>query len=239
MLASMPAALYEVGLTVVVALTLAPQAVADVQRVHAARRLRGRPTHGIAAIRSTGLPVLEDALERSVQLAASMDARGYGRRAQLSPAVRRTTAGCTLLGLLGVTAGTYGLLDAGSPSWLGLPLLLGGLLAAVAGLWLGGRRAVRTRYRPDPWRGPEWLTAASGVVAAGVLVTVSLRNPLALQGFSGALVWPGLPLVPAIAIGCGLLPAWLTPHPTELSGVRRADTRRALDSSARQQGVAA
>jgi len=124
MLASMPAALYEVGLTVVVALTLAPQAVADVQRVHAARRLRGRPTHGIAAIRSTGLPVLEDALERSVQLAASMDARGYGRRAHLTPAVRRTTAGCTLFGLLGVTAGTYGLLDAGSPSWLGLPLLL-------------------------------------------------------------------------------------------------------------------
>ena len=44
MLASIPAALYEVGLSVVVALTLAPQAVADVQRVRAARRLRGRPT---------------------------------------------------------------------------------------------------------------------------------------------------------------------------------------------------
>jgi energy-coupling factor transport system permease protein len=239
MLASMPAALYEVGLTVVVALTLAPQAVADVQRVHAARRLRGRPTHGVAAIRSTGLPVLEDALERSVQLAASMDARGYGRRAHLSSAVRRTTAGCTLFGLFGVTVGTYGLLDAGSPSWLGLPLLLGGLLAAIVGLWLGGRRAVRTRYRPDPWRGPEWLTSASGVIAGGVLVTVSIRNPFALQGFSGALSWPTLPLLPALAIAGGLLPAWITPHPTQLSGVGRSHDRPAPHNSVREQEVSA
>ena len=142
-----------------------------------------------------------------------MDARGYGRRAHLTPAVRRTTAGCTLFGLLGVTAGTYGLLDAGSPSWLGLPLLLGGLLAAIVGLWLGGRRAVRTRYRPDPWRGPEWLTSASGVVAGRVLVVVSMRDPLELQGFSGTLAWPALPLLPAVAIAVGLAPRVADPPP--------------------------
>jgi energy-coupling factor transport system permease protein len=239
MLASLPAALYEVGLTVVVALSLAPQAVADVQRVRSARRLRGRPTRGLAALRSTGLPVLEDALERSVQLAASMDARGYGRRAHLTPAVRRTTAVCTLGGLLGVTAGTYGLLDAGSPSWLGLPALLGGVVVAVVGLGLGGRRAVRSRYRPDPWRQPEWITAGAGAVAAVVLVAVSLHDPVALQGFSGTLAWPTLPLLPALAILVGLAPAWLTPHPTQLLDVWRSPTRQTSNNSADTTGVAA
>jgi energy-coupling factor transport system permease protein len=208
MLATLPAALYEVGLTVVVALSIAPQAVADVQRVRAARRLRGRPTRGLAAVRSTGLPVLENALERSVQLAASMDARGYGRRADQSVTAQRTTAVCTLGGLLGVTAGTYGLLDSGSPSWLGLPALLGGVVVAVIGLGLGGRRSIRSRYRPDPWLSPEWLTAASGVAAAALVVGVSLHDPLALQGFSGALTWPALPLIPLVAILAGITPAF-------------------------------
>ena len=233
LLASLPTALYEVGLTVVVALSLAPQAVADVRRVRAARRLRGRPTRGMAAVRSTGLPVLEDALERSVQLAASMDARGYGRRADVSPSVRRTTAACTLAGLVGVTAGTYGLLDAGSPSWLGLPILLGGVLLAVAGLVLGGRRRVRSRYRPDPWRVPEWLTAGSGAVAAGVLVAVSTLDPAALQGAAGTLTWPGLPVLPGLAVLLGLLPAWVTPHPTDVSGVRQRGLGETPDSALR------
>ena len=43
LLKSLPGALYEVGVAVVVALTFAPQLVADVQRLRAARRLRGRP----------------------------------------------------------------------------------------------------------------------------------------------------------------------------------------------------
>jgi energy-coupling factor transport system permease protein len=193
----------------------------------------------LAALRSTGLPVLEDALERSVQLAASMDARGYGRRAHLTPGVRRTTAACTLGGLIGVTAGTYGLLDAGSPSWLGLPALLGGVVVAVVGLGLGGRRAIRSRYRPDPWRRPEWITAGAGVVAAGVLVGVYVRDPVALQGFSGTLAWPTLPLLPALAILVGLAPAWLTPHPTQLLDVWRSPSRQTSNNSAETREVAA
>ena len=33
-----------------------------------------------------------------------------------------------------------------------------------------GRRSVRTAYRPDPWRLPEWLTARSGALAAVTFV---------------------------------------------------------------------
>ncbi|MFH0251814.1 energy-coupling factor transporter transmembrane component T, partial [Streptomyces chitinivorans] len=138
LLKSLPAALYEAGMAVVVAMTFAPHLIADVRRLRAARRLRGRDDKGIRAVLRIGLPVLEGALERSVALAASMDARGYGRTARVPPAVRRTTAALTLGGLLGVCAGTYGLLAAQGAAF-GLPVLLLGLAAALGGLWLGGR----------------------------------------------------------------------------------------------------
>ena len=212
LLKSLPGALYEVGVAVVVAMTFAPNMVADVARLRTARRLRGRPTGGIGAVLQIGLPVLEGALERSVAVAASMDARGYGRTAQVPPAVRRTTHLLTLGGLLGVCAGTYGLLAA-QGAVFGLPLLLAGLLAAVAGLRLGGRRSVRTRYRPDRWGVRAWLVAASGVAVAAAMIWAGTADPEALSPGVVPLTAPVLPLWPAVAVLVGLLPAAVAPLP--------------------------
>jgi len=81
LLKSVPAALYEVGVAVVIALTFAPMLISDIERVRTAQRLRGRPHRGIRAIAASAIPVFEGALDRSVSLAAAMDSRGYGRRA--------------------------------------------------------------------------------------------------------------------------------------------------------------
>ncbi|MFJ5259448.1 CbiQ family ECF transporter T component [Streptomyces sp. NPDC088387] len=212
LLKSLPGALYEIGVAVVVALTFAPNLIADVQRLRAARRLRGRPDRGIRGLLHVGLPVLEGALERSVALAAAMDARGYGRTAQVPAAVRRTTAALTLTGLLGVCAGTYGLLTADGGTY-GLPVLLAGLAAALAGLWLGGRRSPRTRYRPDPWNLRAWLVAGSGIAVAAVMIVAASADPAALHPGVVPPTVPELPLWPAAAILLGLLPAFVTPPP--------------------------
>ncbi|CAL9577975.1 energy-coupling factor transporter transmembrane component T [Streptomyces sp. enrichment culture] len=212
LLKSLPGALYETGVAVVVALTFAPHLIADVQRLRAARRLRGRPDRGVRGLLQVGLPVLEGALERSVALAAAMDARGYGRSAEVPPAVRRTTAALTLGGLLGVCAGTYGLLTAEGGTY-GLPVLLGGLAAALAGLRLGGRRSLRTRYRPDRWDVRAWLVAGSGAAVAALLTLAATRDPAALHPGVVPLVAPVLPLWPAAAVLLGLLPAFVTPAP--------------------------
>ncbi|MFG3164104.1 energy-coupling factor transporter transmembrane component T [Streptomyces sp. NPDC048232] len=212
LLKSLPGALYEMGVAVVVALTFAPNLIADVQRLRAARRLRGRPDNGVRGLLQVGLPVLEGALERSVALAAAMDARGYGRTAQVPTAVRRTTAALTLGGLLGVCAGTYGLLTAAGATY-GVPVLVVGLAAALAGLWLGGRRTVRTRYRPDRWDARAWLVTGSGVAVAAALFLAAARDPAALHPGVVPLVAPSLPLWPAAAILVGLLPAFITPAP--------------------------
>ncbi|MGW1884205.1 energy-coupling factor transporter transmembrane component T [Streptomyces sp. NPDC001970] len=212
LLKSLPGALYEAGVAVVVAMTFAPNLVADVVRLRTARRLRGRSTGGIRAIVQIGLPVLEGALERSVAVAASMDARGYGRTAAVPPAVRHTTTALTLGGLLGVCAGSYGLLAAEGAGY-GLPVLLGGFAAALAGLWLGGRRQVRTRYRPDRWGARAWLVSGSGVVVAALMIRAGSYAPEALHPAVVPPAAPTLPLLPAMSVLVGLLPAFVAPVP--------------------------
>ncbi|GAA3370948.1 CbiQ family ECF transporter T component [Streptomyces sannanensis] len=214
LLKSLPGALYEAGVAVVVAMTFAPNMVADVARLRTARRLRGRSTGGMRAVLQIGLPVLEGALERSVAVAASMDARGYGRTARVPAAVRHTTNALTLGGLLGVCAGTYGLLAAEGAGY-GLPVLAAGLVAALAGLRLGGRRTVRTRYRPDRWGVRAWLVAGSGVAVAALFVLAGTYDPQGLHPGVVPLTAPVLPLWPAAAVLIGLLPAVVAPVPKE------------------------
>lgn len=213
LLASVPAALYEVGVAVVVAMTFAPQLVGDVDRVRTARRLRGRPDRGVRAFLGSVMPVLEGALERAVDLAAAMDSRGYGRTGPVARGVRRAGSALLLLGVVGVCLGVYALLDGGTPGAVALPLLGVGVAAGVAGMGLAGRRAVRTRYRPDPWALPEWLVAASGLVPAAVLVAVSLADPAALTTSTAPPAWPSLPLLPALAVLVAGLAGVVAPPP--------------------------
>lgn len=205
-----PGALYEVGVACVIALTFAPQLVSDAARVRAAHRLRGRSGGGLGSLRRLAMPVLEGALERSVDLAAAMDARGYGRTTDTDRVSRRVTGVLVFGGLLGVCVGVYGLLDGTASAWLGSPMLVLGLVVAGVGLHLGGRRTGRTKYRPDPWALPEWLVAGSGAVAAAaVLVDVHLSPADFFMASITAM--PPVPLLACAGILVGLLPAVLAP----------------------------
>ncbi|WP_309235379.1 energy-coupling factor transporter transmembrane component T [Streptomyces sp. TRM64462] len=233
LLKSLPGALYEAGVAVVVAMTFAPNMVADVARLRTVRRLRGRPTTGVRAVLQIGLPVLEGALERSVAVAASMDARGYGRTAAVPARVRHTTNVLTLGGLLGVCAGSYGLLAAEGAGY-GLPLVGIGLAAAVAGLWLGGRRTVRTRYRPDRWGARSLLVAGSGVAVGGLMVWAAGYAPDALRPGVTPLEAPVLPLWPAVSVLVGLVPAWVAPAPGLVRDGVRGDVRESVRGDVRE-----
>lgn len=181
--------------------------------VRDARRLRGRPTRGIAGLRGMAIPVLESALDRSLQLASSMDARGYGRRVSVTRANRRMAGGSTATGLLLVVAGVYGVLDSGSLPAGGVPFLAVGALLVGVGLAVGGRRTNRTRYRPDPWAAPEWIVAASGAVVVTSLVAATMLGVRGLQLQVYPLSFPTLPLLPAVGILAGLVPAVAAPAP--------------------------
>jgi energy-coupling factor transport system permease protein len=168
LLRSVPPALYEIGTALVVAVTVLPQLAESTQRVRRAQQLRAGDTRRIGRLRRFLVPVLEDALERSLSLAAGMDTRGYGRAGTASPRQRRTTGTLMLLGLLGLCLGTYGVLDPTAPRWLAAPMVIAGLVLAAAGLVAAGRRVERTVYRPDRWRWPETVVLLTGL-AVGVV----------------------------------------------------------------------
>lgn len=211
LLKSVPAALYELGVSVVVALTFTPQLVADVDRLRTARRLRGRATSGPRAIAGAAVPVLEGALERSVALAAAMDSRGYGRRGSVPLRQRRTASALLLGGLVAACVGAYALVSADSPAVLGLPMLGAGVAVAVAGVALAGRTSIRTRYRPDPWAGPEWLVGGAGVLVAGVFAAAAWTGVAGMTASVDPPTWPTLPLAALAALLVAVTPALTAP----------------------------
>lgn len=210
LLKSMPPALYEIGTSVVVAVAVLPQLTESLKRVRAARRLRGAEGGRIRRFRGVVVPVLEDALERSLSLAAGMDARGYGRAGNLSRGRRWLTGSLMLAGLVGICVGTYALLDQTAPRWLAAPMLVAGLVLAVAGFISAGSRVRRTRYRPDRWRAPELVVAVSGVLVV-LAMHVAADDPLVLR--PDVTGWPPVSSVALLAVLLGLLPALAAPPP--------------------------
>jgi energy-coupling factor transport system permease protein len=213
LLRCLPAILYEAGVAVTVSLAFAPEVVMAIADIRDARRLRGRPTRGISGLRGMAIPVLESALDRSLQLASSMDARGYGRRVALSAGTRRWGTGSTAAGLLLVVVGVYGLLDTGSLPAGGVPFVAVGAVLVGVGMAVGGRRTNRTRYRPDLWRTAEWLVVGSGAVALAGLIAAAVIGVPGLQLVVTPLHLPQVPLLPMAGVLVALLPAVAAPAP--------------------------
>lgn len=213
LLAALPGALQEIGTAIIVAISVAPQLAESVRRVHRARLLRGDGARGLRAFRRVAMPVLEDTLERSMALAASMDSRGYGRRDATSPGRHRVTGALMLGGLLGMAVGSYGLLDTASPDWIGLPVLLAGVVLGALGLASGSASVTRTTYRPSPWRLPETLTAACGIVAAAAAFASIAWEPSTLTMPLTPIGPPPLPWLLTLGLLVATLPGLLTPEP--------------------------
>lgn len=210
-LASVPPALYEVGTALVVAVSIFPQLVDSARRVRRAQALRGG-THGrVRGLRRFVVPVLEDSLERSLALAASMDTRGYGRSGGASKAQRVVTGSLLVGALLGICLVAYAVLDPSAALWPAGPTLAVSAVLVVAGMTVAGRRVQRTRYRPDPWRLPEVLTALTGL-AVGVLAhrlagtDIPVAYPTPGQ-------WPYLSVTALVVGVLGTAPVLFTPAP--------------------------
>ena len=220
LLKSLPPALYEIGTALVIAVTMVPQLADSVRRVRRAQALRGGASGRVGRLRRILVPVLEDAFDRSLLLAAGMDTRGYGRSGDATPGQRRLTGALMLIGLCGICLGTYLALDQSGalPASWGRPLLLAGLVVAIGGIVAAGRRVHRSRYRPDPWRWPELTVVASGLAVAVAAQRVTQESP--------AIAYPSLTAVPTLdvlalaAVVVAVLPAVLAPPPTHGLEVR-------------------
>jgi len=234
-LRSVPAALYEASVAVVIALSVAPQLIESVQRVRRARRLRGDSATNLKALATIAMPVLADAIERSMALAAGMESRGFARTRGLPT---KGTLPLMLSSSMAATIGVFLLLS--TDYWqVSCLLLVAGLVGSAIGLRLAGRRLQVTSYRPHPWRGRDALIAASGVLAAMIVLVLSwlnpdllgptlnsLLDPAALFPTTDPLSWPELSLPMLVIIGLVLAPIPLSrPRASVQTESVRNDTR--------------
>jgi energy-coupling factor transport system permease protein len=211
LLRCVPAGLYEVAVAVTVAITFTPQVVLSIARVRDARRLRGRATSGLKGWRGLAVPVLDGALERSMALAASMDARGFGRRST-SPGRRRATAAATLAGLVGLGIGLFQVLDSGSASGIGLAVVLVGGGLVIGGL-VASSHGSRSRYRPDRWLAAEWLVVLAGLAAVAGVVATGSNDPNSLVQPLYPLALPAGPVAALAGILLAAVPSAIAPVP--------------------------
>ncbi len=218
-----PATLYDAGTAIVVALTYIPQLADDASAARRARRLRGHTGTGLRETATLVVPVLENSLERAIHLAASMESRGYGR-ITLDQASRRRASALTVVGLAGVLVGLVTLLGGALPTRVGALTLCGGVFVGGAALFTGARRDRRSTYRRDPWRLPEVVVLACGIVPVAATLWMSRTGRPGLVPAQVPVAAPQvLPWVLA-AVALAALPAVCAPRTPRRAA--REDARR-------------
>lgn len=166
LLKNTPGALYEVASAWVIAINMAPQLIDSARRVRQARRLRGRSKNQ-NLLSSLFIPVLEDTIERSLALAASMSARGFGRQGVLSQRQQTSSRALSVVGLSCLSIGAYLLLTEPEPLIAGL-LIAAGLLSILATSRIASLRQIRTRYQPQKWTSRDTLVCTVALALAGL-----------------------------------------------------------------------
>lgn len=206
-----PIGLYDIGTVVVVAVSVFPQMADSLRRVRRAQRLRPDRGPKWQVIRRIIVPVLADALDRSLLLAAAMDSRGYGRRGSTPVRTRRLLGVVTVGGLIAVCVGIFGVLDDRAPALFRWPAFVLGMALAALGLAFSSRERTVTRYRVEPF-GPTAVAVAAAGVASGVLMVLATQYaPGHLNPSTAPVEWPVVDLLPLVAVVIGLLAAVASP----------------------------
>ncbi len=204
----MPAFLYQAGVVTSIALTFMPQMLASAKEIREAQQIRGHRFRGWRDLLPLIMPLLTTSFEHAIQLAESMESRGFGGS---RPADERAAGEVECQGnrvRLVIFAG-LGLLLCGLffyTYWPGRPWP-GIITMCCAGIVLGyafrslGRRVQRSHYRRTRWqKGDTLLALASALAPAGILV-IRARDALSLTYYP----YPPYPLLPDFNPWIGLL----------------------------------
>jgi energy-coupling factor transport system permease protein len=216
LLRSTPAFLFQAGVVISIAITFVPQMVLSAKEIRQAQRIRGHRFRGLRDLLPLVIPLLANGLERAIQLAETMEARGFGsivnplshRQAVLSQ-VR------TLLALVGLLAGLAMLAFLPEGNTWGWVLAGLGTASLLAILGLQGRRVHRTRYRRPRWHARDTIIVLASALVVAVVMGARQIAPETLY-YSP---YPPNPLLPPFNpwVGAALLllalPALVAPRP--------------------------
>lgn len=202
LIAIIPRALTNLGVVILIAVSYVPETLNQLQRVREAQALRGHRIRGLRDWQPIIIPLLVGGLERSMNLAETMVARGYGATGGQPLAAR--IRGIMLAGLVLIFAGWMVSYNNSLIGWL-LVLSGGGFL--LLAYYEQGRKIKRTRYTFVRWQIQDWLLV---VISLLPLLLIFLPFP-AVHG--GSIIYSPYPLAavpqfdPLIGLAIALLAA--------------------------------
>jgi energy-coupling factor transport system permease protein len=214
LLRATPAFLFQAGVIMSIAITFVPQMVLSAREIRQAQRIRGHRFRGVRDLLPLIIPLLANGLERAIQLAEAMEARGFGSSVDPMPhRWARVAQTGLLVALLALMGGLFTV--AAFPEQSGWGWVLAGVGAAgmMAILGLKGREVRRTRYRRLVWTWRDTSVVIASAVVLAVVVAAKLTMPevLTYSPFPpNALLPPFHPLVGA-ALLLLALPALVAP----------------------------
>lgn len=173
-----PGFIYQAGVVAGIALAFVPQMVAAWTAIREAQEVRGHRVRGVRDLLPLLMPLLITALERAMQLAESMEARGFGRQVLAATAAEQRRIQFTLLaGLAGLGVGIAGLGFWSARPWRAAAALICGAVLLLWAFWDQGRRVRRTRYRRWTWTPADRLVLATSLAAAGLWLGALVLRP--------------------------------------------------------------
>ena len=176
-----PAFVYEAGLIVSIALAFVPQMILSAQEIREAQLIRGHRMRRLRDMRPFIMALLTTGLERSVQLAESMEARGFGNARDVPRARDVFYKALTLISLGGILSGFFVLTYFGSfRLWGWASALLS--TAMLIGVFVAqGKRVLRTHYRRDRLRWQDGAILLPTLLSLAYLIWTQIGDATALS----------------------------------------------------------
>lgn len=212
----LPTFAYQAGVALTIAVSFIPQTVVAWQELQEARRLRGHRLRRLRDWQPLFVALLGSGLDRAVQLAESMEARGFGAAVAVLPTrqVRLLRVG-VIVGLLALLVGLLVRSFRPEAAGPGLLAMSAGALLVVASLYRQGRAIRRSRYRRWLWRRRDTVvTAAALVVVASMVILDQMQGDwLFYYPYPPYELVPLFHPLPALLAALLLVPALLMPPP--------------------------
>jgi len=212
-----PAGLYQAGLVVSIALAFVPQMMASLQDIREAQRIRGHRFKGMRDLVPLFVPLITTGLERSMTLAESIEARGFGgvveTEDQKLPAGRGWLNLVTLTGLLAILAGLV--LQAMRPQmrWSAWTSMASGAVLVAVAVYAQGRRVRRSHYLRELWHQRDTSACLCSAASVAIVAYVQATTPMSLwyYPYPPYSPWPAFPPLLGIAAVLLAAPALLWP----------------------------
>jgi energy-coupling factor transport system permease protein len=191
LLRSTPRFLYQSAIVASIAVTFVPQMVVAQREIREAQALRGHRFQGIRDLPPLFIALLTEGLERSITLAESMDARGFGGQPSEHPGRQELLLKSIIALALTVLASGAFAISYFPDKTIGRVIMGAGGLMLIAALWMVGQNVHRSRYRRDPWLPRDTLVAAASIITALVMLAAWLTQRMALVFYPfPQLHWP-------------------------------------------------